>query len=357
MPAPAELRRFPQLLGEMLPRLRPAYESALRETRWGEGPVWVLASGSSLAAGLTARYAFEELLGWPTIVREPLPFLAYSLPALRTGSVVVIIDSSGECAQALEAAQAVRKRGAQVLALTSHEEGPLTRLAGQRFLLPATGSASEGALAGACLEHAVLSYVALVAARLFKRPGSTIEKIEKDWEGLPRHLEWIANQLGAAVASLATDLKSFAKVFLVGGGFYHPAAARAVALRERGSRPPAHGFDLAEFASMGFGALDPETAVVLLGGSRCRVKASLGELAGNIRKRRAGAFAVTDSNDRELIRNVGMTLLIPELAELPAAILVLALAGWMVRELGDRRETLGGPGAGAYSGEESHRAS
>ncbi|HEY6290977.1 MAG TPA: SIS domain-containing protein [Terriglobia bacterium] len=332
MQVQSELMSLPQTLGEMFTRARPDYERAVRGIRWGEVPVYVLGSAGTLPAGLVAGYAVEGLLGYPVVVREVSSFLSYALGTVRSGSLVVAI-SSGTSAEpdvleVVEAVQAARKLGAQVLAVT-YESSPLCRAADRLFALPDVAGAPATGLAEACLEHAAVAYLTLIAARLFKRPNASLDRLEKDWRELPRHLDWIVSQLPAAVRSFAAELRSSRRIYFAGGGLYHPAALRAANLAPR--EDCVLGIDLAGLRSDR--ALTSDAAVVFLSGSRGRMRKEAADLATALKARGTACVAVTDSNDHDLIRAARLALLLPDLAELPGSILALAVGGWVAREM------------------------
>ena len=76
-----EVLNVPAALPQFLEKDRGALEKLVRETRWGEGPLFVLSDAHLLPAGLAAAYTFESLGGWPVVARSALDFRAYALPA------------------------------------------------------------------------------------------------------------------------------------------------------------------------------------------------------------------------------------------------------------------------------------
>jgi len=329
MQAQSELISLPQTLTEMFTRARPDYERAVRGIRWGEAPVYLLGSASTLPAALAAGYAVEDLLGYPAVVREASSFLSYTLGTVRRGSVMVAVSNGAAAAPRLvEAVQAARKQGAQVLAVTA-ESSPLALAADHVFVLPEVAGNPARGLAEACLEHAAVGYLALIAARLFKRPRASVDRLEDDWHDLPAHLEWIVSQLAAAVRSFAAELRSPGRVFLVGEGFYHPSALRAADLTPRPDQ--VLGIDLAGLRLR----LVSDAAVVFLSSSRSRTRKESADRAIELNARGAASLAVTDSNDHELLRASRLALLLPDLAELPGSVLALAVAGWVARQMAE----------------------
>jgi DNA-binding MurR/RpiR family transcriptional regulator len=341
--AQAELRKVPPALQAMLTKGRAAYELAIRAMRWGEGPIYVLASPARIAAALAARYAFEDLLSWPIEAHEASSFVTLSLPTLKTGSIVILI--AADLPDALDLSNALTKQGAQVLAVTAEEALPGRRAAPVLLLPRAEGIPGNGP-AEACLEQAGLGFAALVAARLLKRPSRSFERQEKEWSALPRHFGWIADQAGDAVRSFAARLRAAPDVIFVGEEPYHAVALRAAGFLRREDRC-ARAFDLAGLGSESLARLSPDSAVTFISGSHCRAKRAVAELAAQVEQRGAAALAITDSNDRALIRRARLSLLAPDAGEAAGPVLALGLAAWVACEASVQRNLLGGRRAGS----------
>lgn len=330
MRAHSELRNLPPVLREIMTKGRPEYERAIRGIHWGDAPIYVVSSARSLAAGLAAAYAFEDLLGCPVAVREVSAFLAYSLGAIRAGSLVVLI--SGEAPEMLAAAQAAAKRGAQVLAV-ARASTPIAEMAKQVFSLPEVGGAPAAGIAEAVLEHVAVGYLALLASRLVKRPQRSLERLESEWNTIPEHLDSLTSHLVDVVRATAAELRPAPLLFFVGDGYYHAAAERAAGLAQHRGRCPIPGADLARFRCDLLPNLSQGAGVVFLSGSHSRARKAVAELAREAKERGANPVAVTGSNDHDLIHQARFTLLLPDLVDLPGSILSLALAGWVGCEL------------------------
>ena len=330
--AQAELRKVPPALQAMLCKHRAAYESAIRSMRWGEGPIYVLASPARIAAALAARHAFEDLLGWPVEAHEASSFATALLPTLKAGSIVILIAADLPDASSLS--NALTQRGAEVLVVTA-DEALRGRTAGLVLLLPRPEGISSNGPAEACVEHAGLGFMALVATRLLRRPSQSVERQEREWAVLPRHFEWIAEQPGDAVRSFAARLKAVTDVIFVGEGLHHAVALRAAGFVRKD--PGARAFDLAGLGGESLARLSQDSAVVFVSGSHCSAKRAVAELAARVEQRGIAALAVTDSNDRALIQSARLSLLVPDAGEAVGSVLALAIAGWAACEAGTQR--------------------
>lgn len=329
MHAHSELRNLPPVLREMLTKGRPEYEGAVRGVHWGDATIYAVSAAHSRSAALLAAYAFEDLVACPVAVREVSSFLTHSLGAIRTGSVVILI--SGESSETMDAVRAATRRGAQVVALT-HGSSPVAAAAKQVFPLPELAGESSG-VAAACLEHMAVGYLALLTARLVKRPQASLERLENEWNEIPDHLDRLAGHLVDVVRASANELRPSSELFFVGDGYHNASAERAASLAQRRRSCALYGADLAHFRCDFLPNLSRGAGVVFLSGSQNRARKAVAELAREAKGRGANVLAVTGSNHHDLIREASFTLLLPDLMELPASILSLALGGWLGWEL------------------------
>jgi DNA-binding MurR/RpiR family transcriptional regulator len=330
MQAHSELRNLPAPLREMMTRGRAEQERAIRGIHWSDAVFYVVSSARSLPAALTAAYAFEDLLACPVAVREASAFLRHSLGCIRSGSLVVLI--AGEDPDVLEVAKAAIGRGAQVLAVT-RATTPVAAVATRVFPLPEVPGAPATGVAEACLEHVAMAHLAVLAARLVKRPQSSLQRLEKEWDTIPDCLDSLANHFVDVVRATAAELRPAPSLFFVGDGYFHAAAERAAGFAQRHGCCPSLGSDLARFRCDLLPNLGQGAGVVFLSGAQSRARKVVAERASEAKEQGANVLAVTGSNDHDLIRQARFTLFVPDLLDLPASILSFALAGWLGREL------------------------
>ncbi len=327
MNAKQELVNLPRILDETLRKGRPEYEALLRRTRWGEGPVYLLGSGTSWYASLTGAYSFEMVAGWPAVARSPRAFAAYSLSLLKPSAVVLAISSAGETPSMLEVARAATTRGANLLALTCRPESDLAKLALGVFRLRTD---AEGSATMVC-EQAVVAYLGLIAARIFRKHQPQFEALEEEFRDLPGRMEWVLAQMSNAVHSLGGALLECRRMWVLGGGFYFPSALQAAHLFRR-LGCDARALDVAELGDHGEEFQDADTALLALSGSRSRLKKDLHD---TLRRARCGGikiFAITDGNETELTALSDLALLLPNLAEPTGAVLAGFLTHCIARD-------------------------
>ena len=313
MVAKQEIVNLPRTLADTLEKGQAEYEVVLRRTRWGDGPIYLLGAGTSWPASLTGVHAFETLPGWPAVARSPAGFAAYSMTLLRPGLVVIAVSPSSESSPVWDVARAAKARGATLLILTNKPESPLAGMGGDVLRLRTD---SEGSGAAVC-EQAAMSYLGLIAARIFRKHQPQFEVLAEEFRKLPGETEWMLHQMSDAVSSFVSEVMTSRTVYVLGGGFYQASAVQAEHLfRELGIR--AQALEPAE--SVFLDRLDRDSVLLAVSGSRCRVKNGIHEVLKRIRNSGVKILSITDSNDRELTEISALALLLPSLTEMVGAV-------------------------------------
>jgi glucosamine--fructose-6-phosphate aminotransferase (isomerizing) len=324
-----QIQDIPSALRVTLEKARTEYETAVRQVRWGDGPVYVCGTGSCAALGVAAGYALEMFLGWPVVARPVEVLQGYALSLLRPRSVLVMISAGGEGPEAQELLRAARQRGATLVVLTNAPDSSLAKMADQVLLARAEGDGDVPSVT-VCL-HAALNYLALTAARLLKRHESQWDSLEREFERLPSQIDWVLTQLPIAVRSMAAEVMRFPHLRIVGGGFCHFPAWRAARRLRVLAGLPTEGIEASEFWS-GLAGVRRDDAVLFLSGSRSKIKNLIHRSAAQARMNGARVLSITDSQDRELAERSDLGILVPALMEAAACTLSLSLVEWLAVE-------------------------
>jgi glucosamine--fructose-6-phosphate aminotransferase (isomerizing) len=317
-----QIQDIPNALRVTLEKARSEYEAAVRQVRWGDGPVYVSGTGSCASLGMAAGYAFETFLGWPVVSRPVEILRSYALSLLRPRSVLVMIAAAGDWPDALELLRVARKHGSTLVVLTNTPDSPLAKIADQVLLVRAEGEGDVPATT-VCL-HAALNYLALAAARLLKRHESQWDSLEREFERLPAQVDWVLTQLPVAVRSMAAEVMRFPRLRIVGGGFYHFPAWRAARRLRVLAGLSAEGTEASEFSS-GQGEVRHDDAVLFLSGSRAKINRITHRSAAEARVKGARVLSITDSQDRELVERSDLGIMVPTLMEAAGCTLSLSL--------------------------------
>lgn len=319
-----EILEIPRALRLMLSKGLSPYGELLRRVAWSERPVFITGSDSSYWAALTGAYSFESLVRLPAVARTPEVFTAYTSPALAFRSLLIAVCPSGEDERTLAAVQAAKKRGALVWGLTAQPASRLGELADGIAPLYLHEAPAEGVQSSFC-QHAAMLFLALAVARALNRPTAEVKAQEAELEKLPENIERVQNQFTEGARVLADEFRSLRRLWLIGGGFYHPAAMQAAGHLAKTAGLTARGLELAHFHYALPTLREVETGIMFFSGSRCALKSEVHQAvegAGKIAGRKL--FAITDSNDRQLSGKTAMSVLLPTLLEPGGALLALA---------------------------------
>ncbi len=319
-----EILEIPRALRLMWTKGQPQYDALVRRAAWSEKPVFITGSGSSYWAALTGAYAFESLLRLPAVARTPEAFKGYTISALAVRSLLIAISPSGECEKTLEAVRQAKARGAVVWALTANPGSELGKLADGVAELYLHEAPVEGIQSVFC-QHAAMVFLALAAARALKRPASLLATEETELAKLPESIEWVENQFSDAAQALAGEFSSLQRLWLIGGGLYHPIALQAACQLAEMAGIPACGLDPSHFQHVLPTLRQPGAGVLFLSGSRCALKAEVQQAAHGASNIAGGKlFAITDGNDPLLSKAATLSVLLPTLTEPAGALLALA---------------------------------
>jgi glucosamine--fructose-6-phosphate aminotransferase (isomerizing) len=336
-----QILNLPNDLREMLEKGWSEWGEVVRGTRWGEVPIYLVAAGPSYAVGLAGAYAFESLLGWPTVVRTAEELRAYTQSALRPRSILIVLSWEGS-AKLLEVVRAAKARAAIVLALTCDAQSPLAKAADGVLLVHGEQRSEDDISANVC-QLAAVHGIALVAVKTLKRPSPQIQTLEREFPSLPAHVEWVLTQLTDAVQSLAAELSGPRTLSVVAGGCYYPAALLAASVLRRLGKLRVQVLTCDELEACRTETLDPAESLLVLSGSRCRVKKPLHALIGRLSGAGVKVLAVTDHNEPEVTRRAALTVLLPNLSEPVGSIVAVTLLDWVAYHLASQGNRKGKP--------------
>jgi len=193
----------------------------------------VLACGTSLHAGLVARYWLEAIAGLPVAVEIASEF-RYREPVLQPGTLVVTISQSGETADTIAALKHAQARGlGDTLTICNAPESSLMRQSQLRFLTragPEIGVASTKAFT---TQLAALFVLTLVLAKLRQRlPPERETALIAQLRHLPRAMESVL-AVEPQVRDWARRFQAKRHALFLGRGVHFPIAMEgALKLKE-----------------------------------------------------------------------------------------------------------------------------
>jgi glucosamine 6-phosphate synthetase-like amidotransferase/phosphosugar isomerase protein len=227
--------------GDILASLRD-FVQILAEARKARGHVYLVASGTSYHAALTAANFFSSLAGFPVYANTPGPFRAAWMAGLGPDDVLIGISQSGETKDLVDVFQEVKQRFPRVrrLSLVNNENSRIPQELSEGYLPILCGP--EVAVAATKSFISQLAVLYLLAAS-FALPAPTVQR------NLARARELMQETLRVCepgVEAVARRLCLVPSLHILGTGLIGLAREGALKIREVVLNH-AEGYDAAEF--------------------------------------------------------------------------------------------------------------
>ena len=286
--------------------------------------IYLAGCGDSYFAAISARFAFEQLTGIPTVALESMELARYTL--LPPDSLVILVSSGGQVSATLEAGRVARQAGAAVLGITGQKDSQMAQeLPCLATDLDLSGSDPVDQVA-LMLGNFSFSFVALVllaihlGRRLEVLDDKTVEKIEAEIRTVPGAIDR-AMAYSGEINHYLEAVSDQADFYFLGAGPSHGVALFYQAKFFEQAQRPVYGAQLEEFAHEQFFLLcpDKDTQVWLIaphGHSRERARETITACRGM----GAHTIAVTQStprpHDRRAPIDAHWTLAVPVTSEM-----------------------------------------
>ena len=264
--------------------------------------------GSSIHAGLTGAYCFEDLAGIPVSVEQASEF-RYRNPVLEPETLVLALSQSGETADTVAAVREAKVKGAWVTAICNVTESTIAREADAVIPLLAGPELSVAATKSFTSQLVVLYLLALYVGRCRRLSQETALRLLREAEDIPRLVRCVLEQ-ASRIGALAERYAWADDLFYIGRGNLYPVALEGALKLKEISYAHAEGYHAAELKHGPMALLDERVPVVALVNP-----ADDGEkICGNIREcqaRKAPVIAVVAGE------TVPDELPVPEIIRIP----------------------------------------
>ena len=193
--------------------------------------IYIVACGTAMHAGLTAKTMFENICQIPTQVDIASEF-RYRNPLIDKHTLCIFISQSGETADTIAALKLAKSKQATTLAISNVEGSSITREADFVTLTHAGPEIAVASTKTYTSQITLLAMLVIYFAEILKKSSATLEPLKKSILELPTKAE----QLLASVH----EIQDFAKevyqdkdVFFLGRGLdYHTACEGCLKLKE-----------------------------------------------------------------------------------------------------------------------------
>ncbi|MBQ9501793.1 MAG: glutamine--fructose-6-phosphate transaminase (isomerizing) [Lentisphaeria bacterium] len=234
--------------------------------------------GSSIHAGLTGAYCFEDLAGIPVSVEQASEF-RYRNPVLEPETLVLALSQSGETADTIAAVREARMKGAWVIAVCNVTESTIAREADSVIPLLAGPELSVAATKSFTSQLIVLYLLALYAGRGRRLPQETVLRLLREAGDIPALVRRVLEQ-APLIERLAKRYAWADDLFYIGRGNLYPVALEGALKLKEISYAHAEGYHAAELKHGPMALLDEHVPVIALVDPACEAE----KICGNIRE-------------------------------------------------------------------------
>ncbi|MCO4291324.1 glutamine--fructose-6-phosphate transaminase (isomerizing) [Solitalea sp. MAHUQ-68] len=223
----------------------------------------IIACGTSLNAGMVARYLFQEICRIPVEVEYASEF-RYGSPVVRDGDVVIAISQSGETADTLVAIEKAKEMGAIILGICNVVGSSIPRASHAGVY---THAGAEIGVASTKAFTAQLTVLYLIALQVAKEKGTLdndrFRLLLNELDKIPAKVQTILDNsyLTQSLASLYLDAQN---MIYLGRGYNFPIALEGALKIKEISYIHAEGYPAAEMKHGPIALIDEEMPVVFI---------------------------------------------------------------------------------------------
>lgn len=284
------------------------------------GRVVTVACGTSLFAGMTGKYCFEDLADLPCEVEQAAEF-RYRNPIVNHSDMLLAISQSGETADTLAAVREGIQKGGLVAGVCNVVGSTIARETGRGVYLhagPEIGVASTKAFT---CQVVVMLMMALKFGRCHRLTRQRGIDICQEIEQIPHLVKSVLDE-HANIRAIAGKYAEKDDFFYIGRGYLYPAALEGALKLKEISYIHAEGYHAAELKHGPIALLDEETPVVALLNNIPGKAKTLGN-AEECRARNAPVVGVVTDGDEDLPAKLDDAIVVPEAPPYIAPILTV----------------------------------
>ena len=282
--------------------------------------VVVAACGTSMYAGMMAKYYFEDLANIPTNIEQAAEF-RYRNPIIEPNTLVIATSQSGETADTLAAVREAQNKGAIVAGVCNVVGSTIPRETGRGVYLhagPEIGVASTKAFT---CQVSVLLMMALKFGRSRRLSLQAGEAIIHELNRLPELIERVLS----TAANIEKIAKKYAKVddmFFIGRGYMYPVAMEGALKLKEISYTHAEGYHAAELKHGPIALLEENVPVFALANDVPGKDKIIGNMQ-ECRARKSPVIATATIGDTDIEDHADDIIWVPECSEHVAPIVTV----------------------------------
>jgi len=193
--------------------------------------IYIVACGTAMHAGLTAKSLFENICEINTEVDVASEF-RYRNPLINKNTLCIFITQSGETADTIAALKLAKEKGAKTLAISNVKGSSITR---EADFVTYTYAGPEIAVASTkayTCQITLLVELAIYFAEILEKNNVIIEDLKNSVLELPTKLEQILSNIDE-IKDFAKEVYNDKNIFFIGRGLdYNTATEGSLKLKE-----------------------------------------------------------------------------------------------------------------------------
>ncbi len=287
--------------------------------------VTILGCGSSIHAGLLARYAIERWARIPVEVAVASEY-RYADPIVGPETLVIAVTQSGETADTLAATRLARERGAPVVAVSNVVGSAITRNADAVLYLQAGPEISVTATKTFVTTTAVLTLAGLWLGRFTGALDSDeLRATAEELLELPAKMQHTLDACAADEAHLkatARELAACHSCMFIGRGAGFPLAAEGALKLKEISYVHAEAYPAGELKHGPIALLEPRVPLFAMALASQTYEKLISNVQ-EVRARDAHVIAVATAGDEGIRRHADDVFYVPAASEALSALLAI----------------------------------
>lgn len=250
--------------------------------------VFIIGTGTSLNAALTATYYFNELAGVSVIPISAAEFPYSALESVETGTAILAISQSGETTDVITSVKLAKQRGAVVVGVTNNVGSRLALEsnvylpigAGPEMSVPATKTFTSTLAVLLILS----SYTGIFAGkRSIEEHRALVEEIRSYSKLLAERLPYVEER----TMGIANSIKGASSLYVVSSGITYPIAIEGALKIKEAALLHAEGVQLGELRHGPVSIVAPRFPVILIEPFEERAKQLYLKVLNELETRRA----------------------------------------------------------------------
>ncbi|MBS7646116.1 MAG: SIS domain-containing protein [Candidatus Bathyarchaeia archaeon] len=257
--------------------------------------IYFVGSGTSYHAGLLGQLLISKFTRVPATAVPSSEFDHWTPNAFDDGTIIAAISQSGESIDTLRAAEAGKRKGALLLAVTNNPGSSLARISDHGLIAEA---GEEKAVTATKSYTAQLAIIYLMSIRLASLTGAETELLkglERSLNDAPSILDSMLDTVNSEALELAERFRSFKVFFLLGSDLNYPTVLEGALKLKEACNVYAEGFAAREFLHGPVQLVNEATAVFMVAPHKWGQ--SLMRLSEELRNYGAPIVAVSDMED------------------------------------------------------------